>query len=426
MEAGADSAVSQHRLRGKQAECGECMKKINPNSVVDLFLQVNWKSAMAKHTDCFESHAVNVWRDILPAELLDSLMDRESGDAVVLRLNAGDVVPAFAPQKLIQVRRNQIRKRLMDAGLLTPQIGRFYPKGLLKDVTGIFSENVEPFRLVAANNGHFTANLNHPMADKEMTLKATIGDIDQKQVERGGTSVDWMGLLLEGPGMQARWMDTQTDFFSGSPFAREDVQSDTQFYRQPRFVQHLDDTAIEMVTSTYGRFLKDGMKVLDLMSSWQSHLPSGFQPAEVMGLGLNEAELKKNKRLTDIRVQDLNTDPMLPFEPDRYDVALCTVSVEYLTDPMAVFSQVADVLRPDGYFVVTFSNRWFPTKAVRIWKEIHEFERMGLVLEYFIRSGRFKDLQTYSVRGLPRPRHDKYFPEIRMSDPVFAVWGQKK
>ena len=413
-------------MKYELAQRGEGMKKIDKNSVVDLFLQVNWQSNMAKHTDCFEAHAVNIWRDILPSELLDGLIDRESGDAVDLRLNAGDAVPAFTSHKLIQLRQNQIRKRVTGDGLLTPRIGRFYPKGLLKDVTGIFSENIEPFRLVAANNCHFTANLNHPMADKEITMKTTIGNIDKKQAERGGTSVDWMGLLLDGPGMQARWMDTQTDFFSEGPFARKDAHSDTEFYSQPRFVQHLDDTAIEMVTSTYGRFLKDGMKILDLMSSWQSHLPSGFQPAEVMGLGLNASELKKNKQLTDIRVQDLNSNPTLPFGPNRYDVALCTVSVEYLTDPMTVFSQVADVLRPDGYFVVTFSNRWFPAKAIRIWKEIHEFERMGLVLEYFIRSGKFKDLQTYSVRGLPRPRHDKYFPEIRLADPVFAVWGQKK
>ncbi|MEJ2096325.1 MAG: SAM-dependent methyltransferase, partial [Deltaproteobacteria bacterium] len=90
-----------------------------------------------------------------------------------------------------------------------------------------------------------------------------------------------------------------------------------------------------------------------------------------------------------------------------------------------VFEEVGRVLKPEGFFVVTFSDRWFPTKAIHIWKEIHPFERMGLVLEYFIRSGTFKDLQTYSIRGLPRPRHDQYFPEQHLSDPVFAVWGRK-
>jgi SAM-dependent methyltransferase len=92
---------------------------------------------------------------------------------------------------------------------------------------------------------------------------------------------------------------------------------------------------------------------------------------------------------------------------------------------LAVFEEVARVLRDEGYFIITFSNRWFPTKAIKIWKELHEFERMGMVLDYFIRSGGFKGLQTYSFRGLPRPHDDKYFPDQWYSDPVYVVWGQK-
>ena len=97
-----------------------------------------------------------------------------------------------------------------------------------------------------------------------------------------------------------------------------------------------------------------------------------------------------------------------------------------MINPLAAFEEISRVLRNDGYFIVTFSNRWFPTKAIRIWKELHEFERMGLVLEYFIRSGGFKNLQTYSFRGLPRPHDDRYYPDLRYSDPIYAVWGQKR
>ncbi|MHC4476651.1 MAG: class I SAM-dependent methyltransferase [Planctomycetota bacterium] len=145
----------------------------------------------------------------------------------------------------------------------------------------------------------------------------------------------------------------------------------------------------------------------------------------VVGLGLNEKELKKNLQLNDFVVYDLNANPVLPFESDSFDAVVCTVSVEYLTDPLAVFKEVARVLRQEGYFVLTFSNRWFPSKVVKVWQDIHGFERMGLVLEYFIRSERFKELQTYSVRGMPRPRDDKYFPDLRFSDSIFAVWSQK-
>jgi SAM-dependent methyltransferase len=100
--------------------------------------------------------------------------------------------------------------------------------------------------------------------------------------------------------------------------------------------------------------------------------------------------------------------------------------VEYLTRPLDVFADVGRVLKPGGTFVVTFSNRWFPPKVIRVWERIHEFERVGLVMEYFMRSGAYSDLGTYSMRGLPRPRDDKYAGELLLSDPVYAVWGTRK
>ena len=145
-----------------------------------------------------------------------------------------------------------------------------------------------------------------------------------------------------------------------------------------------------------------------------------------VGLGLNMEELKRNRQLTDFTVQDLNVNKILPYANDTFDAVLNTVSVEYLTDPIAIFKEVARVLRPGGHFIVTFSNRWFPPKAVKIWEELHDFERMGLVSEYFMRSDGFTNLHTYSIRGLPRPHKDKYYPDLLYSDPVYAVWGQKK
>jgi hypothetical protein len=81
---------------------------------------------------------------------------------------------------------------------------------------------------------------------------------------------------------------------------------------------------------------------------------------------------------------------------------------------------------PAGLLIVTFSNRWFPPKAIQIWQGIHEFERLGLVLEYFLESGRFDDLNTWSLRGLPRPADDKYADRLWLSDPVYAVWGRRR
>jgi SAM-dependent methyltransferase len=101
------------------------------------------------------------------------------------------------------------------------------------------------------------------------------------------------------------------------------------------------------------------------------------------------------------------------------------VSVEYLIKPQEVFAEVRRVLRPGGRFVVTFSNRWFPPKVIKVWQDVHEFERVGLVMEYFLRDGGFINLQTWSMRGLPRPLDDKYAGRMAQSDPIYAVWGEK-
>jgi SAM-dependent methyltransferase len=225
--------------------------------------------------------------------------------------------------------------------------------------------------------------------------------------------------------MQARWNNQATDYFSDDPFERKDEKPDSLFYENERLVHHIDETARGVVESTYNRFLTDGMAVLDLMGSWESHFPDHIILDRVIGLGLNEGELRSNPRLSDYMVHDLNLNPVLPFEDNVFDVVVNTVSVEYLVNPFAVFNEVLRILRPDGFFAVTFSNRWFPTKAIRIWSELHEFERMGLVLAYFLNAGGFTDLQTYSMRGLPRPFDDPYFPKLRHADPVYAVWGRK-
>jgi SAM-dependent methyltransferase len=162
------------------------------------------------------------------------------------------------------------------------------------------------------------------------------------------------------------------------------------------------------------------------MSSWTSHLPPGLSFGSVTGLGLNAEELARNERLTRAMVHDLNENPALPFEDGSFDAVLCTVSVEYLTQPLEVFREVGRVLRPGGCFAVTFSNRWFPPKAVNVWQQLHEYERLGLVSEYFLRSGPFGGVTTHSVRGLPRPQDDKYFGEVPTSDPVYGVWAYRR
>jgi SAM-dependent methyltransferase len=249
--------------------------------------------------------------------------------------------------------------------------------------------------------------------------------VRDKFEEHGGTLNDWFETITTGPGMQARYNGEPTDFFAPHAFQREDAADDRLFYSRPRFVQHIDTRAIETIRALYGRLIPSGARVLDLMSSWTSHLPDDLETRSVDGLGLNADELAANGRLTNHVVHDLNHNPKLPFGDGAFDAAVCTVSVEYLTQPFAVFEEVARVLSPSGFFIVTFSDRWFPPKAIRVWKELHPFERMGLVREFFSRGEHFDGLETFSSLGWLRPEDDKYAGQMPFSDPVFALWGRK-
>ncbi len=399
---------------------------IDTDTVVDVVFHLKWKSEEAVHTDGYQASRINIWRDFLPPFLLDELKGRQSIDRFELNFKADDILPRFDDNKRLKLSSSQFDGNSTNLTVPGPGVGRFYPKGLLKGVPGVYRANVQPFRCTHINNGHMQVDFNHPLSGKDLVLSTLIGRVENKAAERGGSSVDWMEVLTNGPGMQGRWQKQQTDFFSTGSFEREDESPDSLFYQTPRYVQHIDNTAVEMIKNTYGRFLRDGMQVLDLMSSWVSHLPDNLNLKRLFGIGLNNSELKKNSRLSDAFVHDLNMDTRLPIDSNSLDAVICTVSVEYLTDPLAIFGEVSRVLRKNGYFIITFSNRWFPSKAIRIWQELHEFERMGMVLEYFIRSDGFKNLQTYSFRGLPRPHEDQYWPDLSYSDPVYAVWGQKR
>jgi hypothetical protein len=411
---------------------GVAMESINKESIVDLVFQLKWSSGLAAHTETYAATAANIWRDCLPGALHEALLGRQCGDRFSLAFKPGELINGAAQANELTLSRRQFDSSRMTEGDphsasgSHPRKGRFYPRGLLKEVAGIFPQNLQPFRCTEVDTDSFTASLEHPLRQTRLALDVSVGSVREKTYERGGTSTCWIDLLTAGAGMQARWRETPTDFYRGAPFGRADETEDARFYRRPRLVDHIDQTAREMLSNFYTRFVADELRILDLMSSWRSHLPYGLRPRGVAGVGLNAEELGRNPALTQAVVQDLNASPQLPFSDGSFDLALCALSVEYLTDPIRLFEEVARVLVPGGGFVVSFSNRWFPTKAIRLWSCLHEFERMGLVLDYFAQSGRFVDLGTYSMRGLPRPSNDRYTREQPYSDPLYVVWGYRR
>lgn len=170
-------------------------------------------------------------------------------------------------------------------------------------------------------------------------------------------------------------------------FDKVDPSPDAEFYAYPRFVTHIDDGAIAAVTQAYRASLPPGGAILDLMSSWVSHLPEYTAYDSVVGHGMNEEELAANPRLSRWFVRDLNIEPVLPLDDGTFDGACLCVSVQYLQRPVDVFREVRRVLRPGAPFVVSFSNRCFPTKAVAIWQSLAGPDQQRLIDAYMQAAG---------------------------------------
>ncbi len=206
-------------------------------------------------------------------------------------------------------------------------------------------------------------------------------------------------------------MDQPFPELPAGAFEKVDPSPDTRFYAQARLVTHIDDAAIAAVTALYRDVLPAGGTVLDLMSSWVSHLPEGIAYAEVVGHGMNARELAANPRLDRRFVQDLNAEPVLPLPPASVDAACICVSVQYLQRPAEVFASLANVLRPGALVVITFSNRCFPTKAVAIWQALDGPDQCRLVELYLRRAG-FPTVESRTLRDGGR------------GDPLWAVIGR--
>ncbi len=401
-------------------------QKISRSSKISVHFSMSWQSDYATHIDSQYIDNLNVWRDFFPPEIEMQLDGVAAGERVSHCFNAGEIVPGFSQADVHTVRQQSFNRNFTSSVRLEPRLGRFYPRGVFENIPGNFSSNYQPCRITALEADSITTDFNHPLATRGLDIDAHIISIWDGGQERGGRCNDIIELLTaNGPGMQARSKDTATDFWSDDPFARDDPSSDDAFYTKPRLVHHLDQSCSQQIGELYKQLLPDDGRLLDLMSSWVSHLPAEFSSASIAGLGMNPNELEHNPMLTDIQVHDLNQDPLLPFDNESFDGIACTASIEYLVSPGQVFSELARILKPGAPLVIAFSNRWFPPKAISIWGAIHEFERMGLVLEYFIGNGAFENLHSYSLRGLPRPAEDKYAGQLMLSDPVYAVWGTK-
>ena len=205
---------------------------------------------------------------------------------------------------------------------------------------------------------------------------------------------------------------------------KQDPSNDNDFYDAPRFVTHVDAGFIDRLTQLYREKLQPNTRILDLMSSWVSHLPEELELAHVEGHGMNREELAKNPRLDSYFVQNLNHNPKLPLNNEDFDAVLITVSVQYLQYPEAVFAEIYRILKPGGIVIVSFSNRMFFQKAIAIWRDNSETGRVELVKKYFQAISGFSKPEVL----IEQPSIPAFLQMLGMagSDPFYAVIATKE
>jgi SAM-dependent methyltransferase len=320
-----------------------------------------------------------------------------------------DTPPVDAQADMGEKIEHVIPKEAFRSEIAPLRVGRFYPSQLLNS-----DEPPSPmFRVMKIDTESFTANFSHPLRDRIFSIDSGVSDVSTEPVGK-------VAMLLEWSGMETQLL-TPTDFSTSDGFAREDETPDAEFYAQPRKLIHVDAVCARRIQALYRTVLPENARVLDLMAGWRSHLPDTVKSA--VGLGMNEEEMRDNPQLNEFVVQDLNANSKLPFADASFDAVVCTASIEYLTQPQAVINEAKRVLRPGGMLVVTMSNRYFPSKAIKLWTQLHPMERMGWVGMMLKRSG-LKKMETYLERGLKRPKDDRYADRLTESDPLFATWGQ--
>lgn len=411
---------------GKKNEQGITGNGMRKSRGASIEFSMIWESEYAVHNERRFITRVNFWRDLFPGRMGEAAEALLPGERCRESFAAGRLVLPFTTDGIVRFKEKCFESQQGYHSLL-PRIGRFYPQGIAWTAFGCFRGNMNPFRIIGIENDTVIADTNHPLALYPVTLEATCVERRAAFEERGGMCHDISETVTsDGPGMQVPYPGIKTDFYSVYPFRRQNENEDVFFYGVPRFVNHLDETASTLIGGIYSKALVSGSKVLDLMSSWVSHLPDELEQCEVVGLGMNEEELAANKKLYGYVVHDLNESPLLPFTDDEFDAVICTASVEYLVRLLEVFKEIGRVVRQGGLCIITFSDRWFPGKQILPWSELHGFERLGLVLDYFYKSCLFENLHTETVRGYLRSSDDRQRDKTAFSDPVFAVWGSVK
>ena len=353
------------------------MTEFNNQAVGALAFTVTWTREGITHEERFIGRKFNPVNDIFPAGMRDALEGKQAGESVTLTYGPRRCIPRHRESRVLRLSLDRLRKKTVRGEPILPCQGRFYPQGHIDGLLDVYPDTLTPFRLIDLAENAFTADLNHPLAEDTVTISAQIQYMEHRDTGTYGSLTHWRETICDwGPGMQARHGGVPTDFFLPGFFDRPEKGDPAP--------PQLDRRALENVTAIRARHIEPGMRVLDF-------------------------------------------SPGAPPPSGGYDAAFALHGPEYAADPFALLAAVADRLPPGAPVVVAFGNRPDTAKTIRGWASLHEFERMGLVLEYLRRAGLDRDAGTVSVRNDWRDKDDPRFLETRgVSDSVFAVYGRKR
>lgn len=399
----------------------------NSDDLANATITFHWSDGRALHEDHMHLEQVSLSHEVssLPGDIGKGVIDKDIGSVTSSRCKAGDLFGSWDQNLCFHVNTSTFNRNPKPGISIEPRTGRFYPRSLFLELTEPIHNASQVARIVRLNQDDMVIDLNHPLAKYMIDVDVVVNEVVAKHTESTSNNQKAFERLTSFTGLKACLDSHNNTDYGDDPdgLSRLDSEDDSVFYQDPRMVQHLDSMALGTLNRLYKRLLPVGGDVLDIMASHDSHL-QGIDLRTLHVIGLNQKELTANHDANVSMIHDLNEEPVIMLTDESIDAVVCTVSIEYLTNPIAIIAEVRRVLRSGGIFIITLSNRWFPTKSIRIWSQLHEFERVGLVTQWLANCG-FKQLHTYSERGQSRPEDDRYIDTYPTADPIHAVWGFK-
>ena len=392
------------------------------HTLTDIAFRLEWKSATSAHTDCCLVRGINLEQDIFPKGLAKTLINLNIGESFSHTYAAKEIIGEdYSSDKVIHF-STELFDQHFKGQFSPPILYRFYPSAIAHEGLNTQKTDYTPFRIISINDDRIIADKNHPLAKYYLTLTATIVETFDQPAD-ADKRIRNIGKLItfRGPGMQAPFEYGDSVFFDSYPFESNKPVA----IQAPKKAEFKSKTT-EKIAQLYSENLPTLSKVLDVLSDEQSYLDDNYQTGLLCGIGKNEATLLANNRLNTFEVQDLNENTHLPFEDDHFDDAICTLAIETLTDPIAVFIEVSRVVKAGGKFIVVFTSNASTNHPISLWGQLHPFEKIQLVLEYFRQSARFDALNTYSNKEISQPAPASNVNSKSQTDPIFAVWGNIK